>query len=105
LPVFLQHPAPLPNTPVYQPSNINWKFAPPKPELKISKVANKHQQGMFLKIVHSWKQKLAALYIQIARQVVQSLSEFYDFFVALYLLFLPSHRYGTKQKLFVPTIT
>jgi hypothetical protein len=29
--------------------------------------------------VHSWKQKLAALYIQIARQEVQSSSEFYDF--------------------------
>lgn len=52
--VFLKHPAPLPSTPAYQPSNINWKFVPPKPELKISKVANKHQQGMFLKIVHEF---------------------------------------------------
>jgi hypothetical protein len=39
---------------------------------------------------------MAALYIQIACQEVQS-SEFYDFFVALYLLFLPSHRYRAKQ--------
>jgi hypothetical protein len=47
--------------------------------------------------VHSRKQKLAALYIQIARQAVQSSSEFYDIFVALYLLFLPSQRYRAKQ--------
>jgi hypothetical protein len=47
--------------------------------------------------VHSRKQKLAALYIQIAHQAVQSSSKFYDSFVALYLLFLPSHRYRTKQ--------
>jgi hypothetical protein len=50
-----------------------------------------------LKHVHSRNKKLAALYIQIARQAVQSSSEFYDFFVALYLLFLRSHRYWTKQ--------
>jgi hypothetical protein len=31
------------------------------------------------KYVHSRKQKLAALYIKIARQAVQSSSEFYDF--------------------------
>jgi hypothetical protein len=50
----------------------------------------------FSRNVHSRKQKLAALYIQIARQAVQSSSEFYDF-LALYLLFLPAHRYRTKQ--------
>jgi hypothetical protein len=48
-------------------------------------------------LVHSRKQKLAALYNQIARQAGQPSSEFYDFFVALYRLFLPSHRYGIKQ--------
>jgi hypothetical protein len=42
----MQHPAPLPSTPTYQPNHISWKFAPPKPELKISKVSNKQQQGM-----------------------------------------------------------
>jgi hypothetical protein len=40
--------------------------------------------------VHLRKQKLASLCIQIARQAVQSSSEFYDFFVASYLLFLSS---------------
>ncbi|XP_021929406.1 uncharacterized protein LOC110834501 isoform X3 [Zootermopsis nevadensis] len=57
-----KHPAPLPSTPAYQPSNINWKFVPPKPELKISKVANKHQQG----IVLSWNLQLTSEYEDIA---------------------------------------
>lgn len=57
-----KHPAPLPSTPTYQPNHISWKFAPPKPELKISKVANKHQQG----IVLSWNMQLTSEYEEIA---------------------------------------
>ncbi|XP_033608617.1 activating transcription factor 7-interacting protein 1-like [Cryptotermes secundus] len=57
-----KHPAPLPNMPMYQPNHVSWKFAPPKPELKISKVANKHQQG----IVLSWNMQLTSEYEEIA---------------------------------------
>nr|CCX34999.1 windei [Blattella germanica] len=57
-----KHPAPLPNQPLYQPNNANWKCPPPKPELKISKGANKHQQG----IVLSWNMTLTSEYDEIA---------------------------------------
>jgi hypothetical protein len=39
----------------------------------------KFGNGIVAQLVHSRKQKLAALNIQIARQAVQSSSEFYDF--------------------------
>jgi hypothetical protein len=55
--------------------------------------------------VHSRKQKLAALYIQIARQALQLSSEFYDFFVALYVLFLPSHIYTECPLIIHPIIS
>ncbi|XP_069701502.1 trichohyalin-like isoform X3 [Periplaneta americana] len=57
-----QHPAPLPNPPVYEPTNINWKCLPPKPELKISKSTNKQQKGIIL----SWNMQLTSEYEDIA---------------------------------------
>ncbi|KAJ9592700.1 hypothetical protein L9F63_015617, partial [Diploptera punctata] len=57
-----KHPAPLPNPPNQQHNNPNWKFAPPKPELKITKGPNKHQQG----IVLSWNMTLTSDYEEIA---------------------------------------
>jgi hypothetical protein len=40
---------------------------------------NMFRERSCITYVHSRKQKLTALYIQIARQAVQSSSEFYDF--------------------------
>nr|CAD7399658.1 unnamed protein product [Timema poppensis] len=57
------HPAPLPAAPPYQPSNNLWKFAPPKPDLKISRVTNnKPQPG----IVLSWNMQTNEQYEEIA---------------------------------------
>nr|CAD7260438.1 unnamed protein product [Timema shepardi] len=57
------HPAPLPSAPPYQPSNNLWKLAPPKPDLKISRVTNnKPQPG----IVLSWNMQTNEQYEEIA---------------------------------------
>nr|CAD7427817.1 unnamed protein product [Timema monikensis] len=57
------HPAPLPAAPPYQPSNNLWKLAPPKPDLKISRVTNnKPQPG----IVLSWNMQTNEQYEEIA---------------------------------------
>ncbi|GLG95564.1 Uncharacterized protein GBIM_02497 [Gryllus bimaculatus] len=56
-----QHPAPLPPVPS-GPSNANWKLPPPKPDLKISKVPNRNQQG----IVLSWNMTVSNDHEQIA---------------------------------------
>ncbi|XP_067003102.2 activating transcription factor 7-interacting protein 1 isoform X2 [Anabrus simplex] len=56
------HPAPLPSLPPYGPTTLNLKLAPPKPELKISKVPTKNTQG----IVLSWNMTLSSEHEEVA---------------------------------------